>query len=150
MLRILLRISNCMFSSTIAIYSVFHKCYPRHAVFAWSPPMNFFLNLDFSRITTTYNILTMLFIGMSTEFLQLILQTYSWLKSYKFNRLCDWNQFHPKWKLTFVQTSRFTDVISDNDSKSVWKTFLFLQTCTIRDYNRQSGSRRNGIRWTGK
>ena len=40
-----------------------------------------------------------------------------------------------KWKLTFVQTSRFTDVISDNDSKRVWKTFLFLQTCSTRKYN---------------
>ena len=39
----------------------------------------------------------------------------------------------PKWKLTSVQASRFIDVISDNDSKSVWKTFLFLQTCSIRE-----------------
>ena len=41
-----------------------------------------------------------------------------------------------KWKLTFVQTSRFIQLISDNDSKSVWKIFLFLQTYTTRAYDR--------------
>ena len=40
-----------------------------------------------------------------------------------------------KSKLTFVQTSRFIEVISVNDSKSVWKTFLFLQSCTTREYD---------------
>ena len=40
-----------------------------------------------------------------------------------------------KWKWTFVQASRFVDVISDNDGKRVWKTFLFLQTCTTREYD---------------
>ena len=40
-----------------------------------------------------------------------------------------------KWKLTFVQSSRFIDVISDNDSKSVWKTFLLLQKGTTREYD---------------
>ena len=36
----------------------------------------------------------MLFIGMPTEFMQLILQTFSWLKSNKFNQLGDGNQYH--------------------------------------------------------
>ena len=126
----LLRISNCMFSSAIAIYSLFHKYYPRRAVFAWSPPMNVFLHIDFSRITATYR-LTMIFIGMPTEFMQLILQTCSWLKT----MLVMGINIILKWKFTFVQTSRFTDVISDNDSKRVWKTFLFLQTCTTREYD---------------
>ena len=38
----------------IAIYSLFHKYYPRRTVFAWSPPMSFFLHLDISRITASY------------------------------------------------------------------------------------------------
>ena len=38
-------------------------------------------------------------------------------------------------EVDFVQTSRSIDVISDNDNKSVWKIFLFLQICTTRDYD---------------
>ena len=38
----------------------------------------------------------MLFIGMPTEFMQLNLQTCSWLKSNKFNHLGDGNQYHPE------------------------------------------------------
>ena len=33
------------------IYFHFHKYHPRRSVFVLSPPMNFFLHLDFSRIT---------------------------------------------------------------------------------------------------
>ena len=39
-----------------------------------------------------------------------------------------------KLTLTFVQTSRFIGIIFYNDSKRVWKTFLFLQLYTTREY----------------
>ena len=35
------------------IYSRFHKYHPRRSVFVCSPPINFFLHLDFSRIIAT-------------------------------------------------------------------------------------------------
>ena len=61
----------------------------------------------------------MLFTGMPTEFMQLILQTCSWLKSNKFNILVMGINMHLYWKLTFVQTSHFIDIIPDNNSRSV-------------------------------
>ena len=72
----------------------------------------------------------MLFIGMHSKFMQLILQTCPWLKSNKFNHLGDGNQYHPE-----MEASHLIDVISDSDSKSVGKTFLFLQTCTTKEYD---------------
>ena len=77
----------------------------------------------------------MLFTRMPTECMQLILQTCSWLKSKKFNILMMGINMYLQWKLTFVQTSRFIDIIPDNNSRSVWKKFLFLQTCTTRVYD---------------
>ena len=61
----------------------------------------------------------MLFTGMPTELMQLILRTCSWLKSNKFNHLGDGNQYHPEMEVDLCATSRFIVVISDNDSKSV-------------------------------
>ena len=59
----------------------------------------------------------MLFIGMPSEFKQLILQTCPLLKSNKFNHLGDENQYHPEMEVDLCAS--FIDVISDNDSKSV-------------------------------
>ena len=74
---------------------------------------------------------------MPTEFVQLILQICLWLKSNKFNILVMGINFVLKWRLNYVQTSHFIDVISDNDIKNVLKTlkFIFLQTCTTREYD---------------
>ena len=61
------------------------------------------------------------FIGMPAEFMHLILQTCSWLKSNKFNHLGDGNQYQPEMEVD--RGANFTlyrcNVISDNDSKSV-------------------------------
>ena len=60
----------------------------------------------------------MLFIGMLTEFMQLILQTCAWLKNNKFNILVMGINMHVLWKQTFVQASRFIDIVPDNNSRS--------------------------------
>ena len=77
----------------------------------------------------------MLFTDMPTEFTQLIFRHVNGLKVTNSTILVMGIYIILKRKLIFVQTSRFIDVISDNDGKSVWKTFLFLQTCTTREYD---------------
>ena len=125
-----------MFSSTIAIYTLFHKYYPRRAVFAWSPFMNFFLHLDFSRITATYKTdLLCCLLACLASLCNLFCRHVHGLKVTNSAILVMGSNIILKWKLTFVQTSCFIDVISDNDSKRVRKTFLFLQTCTTREYD---------------
>ena len=57
-----------------------HKYYPRCVVSAWSPPMNFFLHLDFSRKTATYKQTYYDIYWHAYRVMQLILQTCSWLK----------------------------------------------------------------------
>ena len=60
----------------------------------------------------------MFFIGILTDFMQLILPTCAWLKSNKSNILVMGINMHVSWKLTFVQASRFMDIVPDNNSRS--------------------------------
>ena len=49
---------------------------------------------------------SLLFIGMPTVFMQLILQTCSWLKSNKFGHLGDGNQYYPEMEVDLCANFR--------------------------------------------
>ena len=75
----------------------------------------------------------MLFIGMPSEFMQIIFLACPWPTSNKFNHLGDGNQYHPEMEVDFVQASRFIDVISDNRLKCLYLQVFF------REYPLQNG-----------
>ena len=117
---------------TMAIYSPCHKYDPRRDVLSWSPPINLFLNPDFSRIPPAY---TQACFAVPIVFMHIILLTWSWLKSNNSTILVMGNNGIVQCNLTFVQASCFINGISDNNSILIWKTISFLQTYATREYN---------------
>ena len=97
--------------------------------------MNLFLHHDFSRIPTAYTQACFAICCHAYRFMDIILQTWSWLKCNNSTILVMGNNGIVQCKLTFVQASCFVNGISENNSINVWKTIFFLQTCATREYD---------------
>ena len=97
--------------------------------------MNLFLHPDFSRIPTAYTQACFAILVMPIDFMHIILQTWSWLKSNNWTILVMGNNGIVHCKLTFVQASCSINGKTDNNSIMIWKTIVFLQTCATREYD---------------